>query len=94
MMAPVPFVTMAAFSVMTGQGVVHNDDAPPWLRVCVAVGVVLNVCNMVLIAVAAVQRRRALRAALWPLSPAWASLTFPLVSNCTVAVLLANHYNP
>eukprot|EP00966_Prymnesium_polylepis_P017949 414219-Prymnesium_polylepis.1 len=78
MMAPVPFVTMAFYSVLAGQGITHHDDAPVSLRLCVAVLVVLNMLNLILTAWAAFQRRRALRAALWPLSPAWASLTFPL----------------
>jgi len=94
MMAPVPFVTLGVFALMRKAGVIHVGDAPDWLRLVVNCLVILNITNLLSTALAAVVRRRSLRASLWPLSPAWASLTFPLVSNCTVSVLLANYYNP
>jgi hypothetical protein len=93
MMAPVPFVTMAAFAVLQGEDVQTYADAAGWLRVCMPYLFVLNVANVLLTALAALQRRAALRAALRPFSPAWASLTFPLVSNTTVATLVAHFYS-
>jgi len=58
-----------------------------------AIFFVLNVVNVLVAFACAFQRRRALRQATWPMSPAWASLTFPLASNCTVAVRYASEYS-
>ena len=46
---------------------------------------ILNCVNVLVCAAAVWQRRHRLRATLWPFLPSWASLTFPLVSSCTVA---------
>ncbi|KAL1530190.1 hypothetical protein AB1Y20_001106 [Prymnesium parvum] len=92
-MAPVAFVSLGAFSVMAGQGIVHDAHAPEELRPVVKLMALANFASFNLTLLAALQRVPSLRQALWPFSPAWAGLTFPLVSNCTVAVLLANYYS-
>jgi hypothetical protein len=53
---------------------------------------VLNCVNVLVCLVCSTQRRVKLRASLRPMNPAWASLTFPLVSSCYVALYYANEY--
>ena len=88
-----PFVTLALFAVLRTERVEHPAEASPPLRMLLHALLVLNIASVKLTALAAWLRRRALLASLWPLSPAWAALTFPLVSSCLVAVLMANYYD-
>ena len=85
-LAPVPFVTMALF------GARHSPHVPLLGTVGMDLFFVLNVLNVLIGITAAFQRRAALKDALWPVQPAWASLTFPMVSSCTVLVHFANEY--
>lgn len=86
LMAPVPFVTMAMFAC-------RPSPHEPLL----GTGgknffFILNTANVLVAFLCAFQRRVALRRAACPFSPSWASLTFPLVSSCTVAVFYADEY--
>ena len=87
MMAPVPFVTMALIAQRTAD---HEPLLGPVGMDCLFL---LNTFNLLVTVACAVQRRRQLAKTLWPFSPAWASLTFPLASNCTVAVRYAIDYD-
>lgn len=53
----------------------------------------LNCLSVVVGVCCTVQRRHALYAALRPLDPRWAALTFPLVSTATVSLYYANEYS-
>ena len=53
----------------------------------------LNCLSLCLTLVCALQRRRRLAAAMCPFSPAWAALTFPLVSSCIVSLLYKLDYD-
>ena len=87
MMAPVPFVTMALIAQRTA------DHEPLLGRVGMDCLFLLNTLNLLVTLACAVQRRRQLARTLRPFSPAWASLTFPLASNCIVAVRYAIDYD-
>jgi tellurite resistance protein TehA-like permease len=79
LMAPLPFVTLALLAARLSPRQALLGDAGR------AVCFLLNCASVLVALFAAWQRRRRLRAALWPFVPSWASLTFPLVSSCTVA---------
>ena len=53
----------------------------------------LNCLSLCLTLVCALQRRQRLAAAMCPFSPAWAALTFPLVSSCIVSLLYKLDYD-
>ena len=84
LMAPIPFVTTAMFHmrVSTHAPLLGNNGR--------AVCFILNTLNVIIAFGCAFQRRRALCSMLWPMSPAWAALTFPMVSNCAVSVFYAS----
>jgi len=76
------------------EGIESSSDAPRWLQHTFHALVVINVASVLLTALAAAKRARALLHATGPFSPAWAALTFPLVSSCLVAVLLERLHAP
>lgn len=86
LMAPIPIVTMAMFSC-------RPEQHTPLLGTSgMDAFFVLNCINVLVCFVCAFQRRQALARLLRPLQPTWASLTFPLVSNCYVALYYAHEY--
>ncbi|KAL1508499.1 hypothetical protein AB1Y20_004600 [Prymnesium parvum] len=87
LMAPIPFVTIAMFACRP------HPNEPLLGPVGKNIFFVLNTVNVILAFVCAFQRRSALRRTLWPMSPLWASITFPLASNCSVAIFYANEYS-
>lgn len=87
-MAPVPFVTLAALGVLRVEHVHVAAEAPAWVCILLVVLVPLNIMSVLVTALAATRRWRSFRETLCPFQPAWAALTFPLVSSCLVAVLL------
>lgn len=94
MMAPVAFVSLCGISFMNGQGIHHSSEAPEYLRLCIQFVVMLNILSMALALIAAAQRARAIRNSMWPFTPAWAGLMFPLVTNCEVAVMMEQFFAP
>lgn len=86
LMAPVPFVTLAMFACRP------RPDEPLLGAEGRIFFFFLNNANALIAFFCAFQRRHVLRRSLCPLSPAWASITFPLVSNCTAAVFYAAEY--
>ena len=92
-MAPVPFVTLAALGVLRVEHVHGAAEAPAWVCILLVVLVPLNLMSVLVTALAATRRWRSFRGTLCPFQPAWAALTFPLVSSCLVAVLLDRYHS-
>merc|ERR1711871_817282 len=85
-MAPMPTLTMAMFSCR------REPHVPLLGPMGMSTFFVLNCVNVLACLVCAMQRRRGLWSSLRPMQPNWASLTFPLVSSCYVALYYANEY--
>lgn len=83
LMAPIPFMSMA--TVHAARDEISALAWPPG-----DILLALNAVSVLVCAVCAVARWSSLKSLVCPFIPGWASLTFPLVSNCTLALYFSS----